>query len=270
MLRRAEADNAVSEAVYQNDTEWEFCLDALADPTNARFAEPSAGYVSIVPSVDSVNVGRARPNPYKHVQSTGIEKVPQQGPVSVRSPGSKEGGEGSGLVGDYVGDRRNHGGDRQAVYAFQREDLDTWAQALRRPFGNGSFGENVTTRGIDVNDARIGEQWRLGAEVVLQVTGPRIPCSTFRGWMGVKNWLKIFSAQARPGAYLAVVSPGQIRAGDLIEVISTPDHDVSVSDVFRALILDHARLPGLVSAGDDLGPEILAAARAKASPFDEL
>lgn len=137
--------------------------------------------------LDSVNLGRPRPNPHKSAESTGIGKLPVAGPVEVRDPGPKRGGLGSGLVGDFIGDRQHHGGNEQAVYAFQREDLDRWKERLGRELPNGFFGENLTTSGIDVNEARVGERWRVGAEVELAVTAPRIPCSTFRGWVGEKG-----------------------------------------------------------------------------------
>jgi MOSC domain-containing protein YiiM len=150
--------------------------------------------------LDSVNLAHPIPNPHKETEWTGIGKQPTTEPVQVRAPGPRTAGLGSGLVGDFIGDRKHHGGDDQAVYAFQREDLDEWERRLGRALPNGSFGENLTTVGIDINDARIGERWRVGREVVLQVTAPRIPCSTFRGWMGEKGWAKIFAAAGRPGA----------------------------------------------------------------------
>src|SRR5215213_429510 len=150
--------------------------------------------------VDSVNLGRPKPNPHKEIGWTGISKQPTEGPVDVRAPGSRITGLGSGLVEDFIGDRKHHGGNDQAVYAFQREDLDEWERRLGRELPNGFFGENLTTVGLDVNDARIGERWRIGEEVVLQVTAPRIPCSTFRGWMAEKGWAKTFTAAGRPGA----------------------------------------------------------------------
>ncbi len=203
----------------------------------------------------SVNLGRPRPNPYKTVQSTGIGKEPVTGPVEVRDPGPKHGGLGSGLVGDFIGDRKHHGGDEQAVYAYQREDLDRWEQRLGRPLPNGFFGENLTTSGIDVNQARVGERWRVGAEVELAVTAPRIPCSTFRGWVGEKGWAKLFAADARPGTYLRVVRPGTIQAGDPITVLHRPDHDVTVSLYFRSQLTERDLLPQLLTAGEDLPAE---------------
>jgi MOSC domain-containing protein YiiM len=209
--------------------------------------------------LDSVNLGRPRPNPYKSAEATGIGKEPVAGPVLVRDPGPRGTGLGSGLVGDFIGDGRHHGGNYQAVYAFQREDLDRWAERLGRQLPNGFFGENLTTAGLDVSDARIGERWRIGPDVELEVTAPRIPCSTFRGWVGEQGWLKMFAADARPGAYLKVISPGSIRAGDRIEVAHRPDHDVTISLVFRAELTDRDLLPRLLAAGDHLHPETRAA-----------
>ena len=215
--------------------------------------------------LDSVNLGSAQPNPYKETRQTGIGKVRHSGLVEVRAPGPKHGGAGSGLVGDFIGDRQHHGGDGQAVYAFAREDLDRWAERLERTLPNGFFGENLTTVGLDLAESRVGERWRIGADVVLQVTSPRIPCSTFRGWVGEKGWLKIFTADARPGAYLSVITPGWIGAGDPVEVVHRPGHAVSVSLVFRALTTDRDLLTAVSAAGDDLDPETRAEVAARRS-----
>jgi MOSC domain-containing protein YiiM len=207
-------------------------------------------------SVQSVNVGKAAPNPWKTRLLTGIGKQPVTGPVEVRAPGPKHAGLGSGLVGDYIGDTRHHGGDTQAVYAFAREDLDAWAKRLGRDLPDGFFGENLTTAGIDVADARIGEVWRIGDQVELRVTDPRIPCSTFRGWTGEKGWLKTFTRDARPGTYLAVVTPGRIASGDALTVVRRPEHDVTVSLVFRAMTLERELIPRLAEGRDDLTDEL--------------
>jgi MOSC domain-containing protein YiiM len=210
----------------------------------------------LVAHLDSVNIGRPRPNLDKSVSSTGIDKRPQDGPVWVRDPGPKTTGRGSGLVGDFVGDTKHHGGSDQAVYAFSREDLDDWESRLDRQLSNGFFGENLTIRELDVNSARVGERWRVGDSVELIVTCPRIPCSTFRGWVGERQWLRIFTAAARPGAYLSIAAAGWIKAGDRVEVLHRPDHEVTVSLVFRALTTAPELLPELLPAGDDLIEEL--------------
>lgn len=195
----------------------------------------------------SVNVGRPRPNPWKGIGATGIDKRPVDGPVAVSAPGPKGAGE-VGLAGDRVYDVAHHGGTDQAVYAYAREDLDRWQAELGRPLGNGSFGENLTTAGLDVNGALIGERWRIGADVVLEVSCARIPCGTFQGWLGEQGWIKRFTAAAVPGAYLRVVEPGEVRAGDPVEVLHRPEHEVTVAFLFRAVTTEPELLPRLAVA----------------------
>lgn len=214
--------------------------------------------VADVGRLDSVNVGRPVPNPYKETRATGIDKRAYDGPVEVRDPGPKRSGLGSGIPGDYIGDARHHGGSDQALYAVAREDLDVWSDRLGRPLPNGFFGENLTLTRLDPNEARLGERWRIGAEVEVVVTSPRVPCSTFRGWVGERGWLKTFVAEARPGAYLRIVTPGVIRAGDEVTVVHRPAHDVTVSLTLRALLTEPDLLPLLAAAGDDLLPELRA------------
>ncbi|WP_314171621.1 MOSC domain-containing protein [Streptomyces winkii] len=185
---------------------------------------------------------------------TGIDKHPVSGPVDVAAPGPKGTG-GSALDQDVIGDMRHHGGDDQAVYAFAREDLDSWGGELGRGLANGAFGENLTTLGLDVNGARIGERWLVGDRVVLEVTAPRIPCRTFARWLDERGWVKRFTDRALPGAYLRVIEPGSIRGGDPISVVHRPEHEVSVSFLFRALTREPELLPRVLAAGEALHPE---------------
>ncbi|GGX04389.1 MOSC domain-containing protein [Streptomyces chryseus] len=210
----------------------------------------------------TVNLGRAEAVGWTDAPSgtTGIHKRPADGPVRVVAPGPKGVGA-SGLVGDAVCDTRHHGGDDQAVYAFAREDLDGWERELGRTLANGAFGENLTTLGLDVNGALIGERWRIGADLVLEVTCGRIPCRTFADSLGEKGWVRRFTRRAAPGAYLRVIEPGEIRAGDAVEIVHRPSHDVTVNVQFRSETTERELLPRVLTAGDALHPEALAAAR---------
>ena len=121
-----------------------------------------------------------------------------------------------GLEGDQVGDTEHHGGRDQAVYAFAREDLDWWEVELGREIRNGQFAENLTTRGIDVNEAEVGERWRIGSDL-FEVAMVRIPCNDFKNWQRLNGyddraWVKRFAEQGRPGPYLRVIEEGS-RAG---------------------------------------------------------
>ena len=201
----------------------------------------------------SVNVGQPRPNPANRVKLTGIDKRPVSGPVMVTRPRAS----GMGLVG-LAGDRvyavRVHGGPDMAVYAYAREDLDFWAAELGRELPDGVFGENLTTEGADVNGALIGERWRIGPAVILEASLPRVPCGTFQGWLAQcglaqGGWIKRFTLEGRTGSYFRVIEEGEIQAGDEIESVHRPDHDVTVALTFRALTIAPELLPRLLAAG---------------------
>jgi MOSC domain-containing protein YiiM len=193
--------------------------------------------------VASINVGQPRDASWAGIGRTSIEKVSISGPVAVRT---------LGIDGDQVSDLRHHGGVDQAVYAFAREDLDRWSGELGRPIRAGQFGENLTTAGIDVNEALIGEQWRIGA-VLLEITDVRIPCNDFKNWMGESGydkraWVKRFTAEGRPGPYLKVVEEGMLKVGDELHVVRRPDHGISVSTYFQARTTNRAALAEVEAA----------------------
>ncbi len=204
------------------------------------------------PRVRSVNVGGARGGILPRGGETAIDKRPVAS-VEVRDPGPKRGGLGSGVVGDDVVSRKHHGGSGQAVYAVAREELDWWGTTLGRDLVDGMFGENLTTEGLDVDGAVVGERWRVGS-ALLEVTGPRIPCATFRAWMGERGWVRRFTERGRTGAYLAVVEPGTVSTGDAVEVLGRPAHGITVPEVFRALTGDD-ELAARVLQADILGGE---------------
>jgi MOSC domain-containing protein YiiM len=191
--------------------------------------------------VRSVNVGHREDNPAKDgTDGTGIGKRAVAS-AELRAPGPKRGGLGSGLVGDHIGDTASHGGDRQAVYAFAREELDCWEQRLGQQLPDGLFGENLTTTGFDVDAARPGDRWAVGDDVVLEVTGPRVPCATFAHVMAAyveKGWLRTFTEVGRTGAYLSIVTGGEVRPGDPVRVVARARHRVGLPEAFRAFMGD--------------------------------
>ena len=169
---------------------------------------------------------------------TGIDKLPTTDRVTVNA---------EGVDGDYIGNRAVHGGPDQAVYAYAKEDADWWAAELGREIGPGAFGENLTTAGVDVTGALIGERWAVGS-AVLEVAKPRTPCMTFTGFWRVPDLIKRFTAHGAPGAYLRVVVPGEIGADDPVEIVHRPDHDVTLGVTFRAFNGEPELLPRLLAA----------------------
>ena len=190
--------------------------------------------------VISVNVGKVLDAPWAGIGRTAMDK--QAVTHTVRA-------ERLGLEGDQVGDTKHHGGPDQAVYAFAREDLDWWAVELGREVRNGQFAENLTTRGIDVNESEVGERWLVGS-ALFEVAMVRIPCNDFKNWQRLNGyddraWVKRFAQRARPGAYLRVLQEGEVRAGDDLAVVHQPGHGVTVSTMFRALTIDRSLMPEL-------------------------
>ena len=175
------------------------------------------------------------PLPDKRPNRSGIDKKPVTGRVAV--------GE-LGLDGDVQVNRKHHGGEGQAVYAYAQDDADWWAAELDRDFPPGRFGENLRTSGLDLRAAVIGEQWR-GGTTLLQVTSWRTPCANFARFWGVPDLVKRFAAHGATGAYLRVLETGDIGAGDPVEVLARPDHGITVETAFRIVMTHKARLPEL-------------------------
>ena len=169
---------------------------------------------------------------------TGIDKRPTESAVRF---------ENDGVVGDVVVDRKHHGGYDKAVYAYSREDSDWWEKEIGRPISNGAFGENLTTQGIDVNQAVIGERWQVGS-VILEVSEPRIPCRVFAGFWDRPTLIKDFTAALKSGAYLRIIKEGEISANDEIKVIFRPEHGVTITDVFAAKSGERGKIAQLKQA----------------------
>jgi MOSC domain-containing protein YiiM len=191
----------------------------------------------------SVNVGSPREITYrKRSVTTSIWKAPVAGRVAARD---------DRLEGDRQSDARYHGGYDKAVYAYAREDYEWWEAELGRPLAPGTFGENLTTEGIDVTGARVGERWEVG-DVVLEVSEPRLPCFKLGIRVEEPRFVKRFGAAGRPGAYLRIVEEGELGAGDPIRVVDRPDHPVTVGLMARARLHDASLWPLLLPAAPAL------------------
>jgi MOSC domain-containing protein YiiM len=155
---------------------------------------------------------------------TGIDKRSVSGPIEFKN---------NGVAGDRIIDTKVHGGYDQAVYAYASEDAQWWEKEINEVIPAGRFGENLTTEGIDVNAALVGEKWKIGS-VILEVSQPRIPCRVFAGFWNRATLIKEFTQAGRPGTYLRIIQEGSAQAGDAIEVIYKPEHSIRISDLFAA------------------------------------
>ncbi len=169
---------------------------------------------------------------------TGIDKRPVPGRVAVHA---------LGLEGDVQVNRKHHGGEGQAVYAYAQEDADHWAAELQRELPAGRFGENLRTSGLDLRNAVLGERWQIGT-ALFEVTAWRTPCANFARFWGIPDLVKRFAAHGATGAYLRVLRTGEIGAGDAVEIVSRPGHGVTVGTAFRIVTTQKHRLPELAPA----------------------
>ncbi|MFI5060067.1 MAG: MOSC domain-containing protein [Actinomycetales bacterium] len=189
---------------------------------------------------------------------TAIDKRPVAGALRVRP---------YGLYGDVQADRKHHGGLTKALYAYAEEDARYWSSELGREIVPGLFGENLRTTGLDVNGAEIGERWRIGEELVVEVTCPRTPCAVFQRRMAEPHWVKRFTAAGLPGAYLGIVHSGTIGAGDSVEVVRRPGHGVTIAswfagaDTAQAEALAEAERAGTIALAPEM-QEVMAKLRA--------
>jgi len=179
--------------------------------------------------VASVNLAQVREIPLRgKLQKTGIWKLPVDHRVIAR---------GVGLEGDTQADLAVHGGERKAVYAYSVEDYGWWEQALQAPLPPGTFGENLTLRGISINDVLIKERWRIGS-AEFEVTQPRQPCWKLGVKMEDPDFPRRFSEAGRAGAYLSIVTEGELGRGDAVEIVHRPDHPLTIGLLAHLIYTD--------------------------------
>lgn len=185
------------------------------------------------PRLVSVNIGQPKQIGVRRGRPvmSAIDKRPVTGRHAI---------EGVHVAGDAQADLRVHGGPDKAVYAYAAEDTAWWAAELgRNDLGPGVFGENLTTAGVDCTNAVIGERWRVGT-ALLEVCQPRQPCFKLGLHFADPTMLRRFAQASRPGAYLRIIEPGAVEAGDAIAIVDVPAHGVTIRLVADAILLDHS------------------------------
>jgi len=172
----------------------------------------------------SINIGQKQTlqNGDK-LEITGIYKFPVHESVQITSLGIKE---------DFVGSPKHHGGPDQAVYVYGTADYEWWSTELGRTIEAGTFGENLTISELESAKFNIGDYLHVGV-VTLQVTAPRIPCSTFAKRMEDPKFVKRFRAAERPGLYCRVIKEGTLTAGDEVRVEAYTGETISLVQMYR-------------------------------------
>lgn len=181
-----------------------------------------------------VCTGRARPVAINGSKvMTAIAKTTVTGPVAVGA---------LGLAGDEQADLTVHGGLSKAVYAYPSEHLPFW-QTVRaqaqvalwdEPIEPGLLGENLLLEGVLEPDLWLGDRIHLPG-CVLVVSEPRLPCHKFGAAMGFAQAVKLMAQSGFCGAYLAVLQPGTLQAGEPFRLEPGP-REVNLRALFRARI----------------------------------
>ena len=162
---------------------------------------------------------------------TAYFREPVAGPVAVTP---------LGLHGDEQADATVHGGLAKAVYAYPSLHYPFWqtVRAQARVAGwdealpHGGLGENLTVDGWDERELWVGDRWELPG-CTLAVTEPRRPCFKFDAAMGFAQASRLMRESGFCGAYLAVVEPGTLAAGDPVRLVPGP-RQVNLRELFRA------------------------------------
>jgi MOSC domain-containing protein YiiM len=189
-------------------------------------AEPVAPLRPRPPWIRSVNTGGPREVEWEGTTvRTSFFRAPRAGPVELTS---------EGLEGDAVSNRQAHGGPRKTVYAYPSEHYAFWSRELDGvPLPWGSFGENLTTVGLDEARLRPGDLLTVG-DAQLVVTQPRGPCFKLNVRFRRPDVLAKFLRADRPGFYLGVVRPGSVRAGEPVSITAAPSAGPTILEIFRA------------------------------------
>jgi MOSC domain-containing protein YiiM len=172
----------------------------------------------------SVNIGQERTQQKgSELETTGIYKLPTHESAQVTS---------LGLKGDFICDAKNHGGPDQAVYIYGAADYAWWSQELGREIGQGTFGENLTISELESAQFNIGDRLQIGP-VILEVTAPRIPCSTLASRKGDPQFVKRYQQAVRPGLYCRVIQDGNVQEGGKVEITRYTGETLSIAEMFN-------------------------------------
>lgn len=137
-----------------------------------------------------------------------------------------------GIVEDFIGSPKHHGGPDQAIYVDGAEDYAWWSKKLGKEISSGTFGDNLTISEMASADFNIGDRLQIG-DVILEVTAPRIPCSTLATRMGDPQFVKKYRYAERPGLYCRVIAEGEIESGMGVTVQPVEGEAVGVIEIFR-------------------------------------
>ena len=172
----------------------------------------------------SINIGQKQTQQKgNELETTGIYKLPVQEPVEIKS---------LGIHSDFICDQKNHGGPDQAIYVYGMPDYVWWSKELKRELYAGTFGDNLTVSELESAHFNIGDRLHVGS-VILEVSAPRIPCSTLAARMGDPQFVKKYRQAERPGLYCRVIQEGTVKTGNEVKLERYAGETLSILQMFR-------------------------------------
>ena len=172
----------------------------------------------------SINIGQKRTQSKgSEKETTGIYKLPVQEPIEIKS---------LGIQSDFICDQKNHGGPDQAIYIYGMPDYEWWSKELGKQLAPGTFGDNLTVSELESAHFNIGDRLHVGS-VILEVSAPRIPCSTLAARMGDPQFVKKYRQAERPGLYCRVIQEGTVKTGNEVKLERYAGETLSILQMFR-------------------------------------
>jgi MOSC domain-containing protein YiiM len=187
----------------------------------------------------SVNVSRPHTIMYKGKEvATAIAKQAVSGPILLGQ---------TQLEGDDQADKVHHGGEDKAICAYFHEHYTYWERVLGKPLSPGAFGENFTLRGGSERDVRIGDIFRLGNRIRLQVTQPRVPCFKLSAKHERPTLEREVADSGYTGFYLRVLElgEGEVHAGATLTLEAADPRGMTIEEANRIMHQDKEDLDSL-------------------------
>lgn len=128
----------------------------------------------------------------------------------------------TGLTGDEVADKKNHGGPEKAVFAYPITHYEKWKKELEiKHIGIGAMGENLAVQFLDEHNVSIGDTYQFG-DAVIQVSQPRRPCWKPARRFRILDFALRIQNTGRTGWYFRVLKEGYVQGGVELTLLERP------------------------------------------------
>ncbi|KAF5538549.1 phthalate dioxygenase reductase [Fusarium mexicanum] len=143
----------------------------------------------------------------------------------------------TGVLSDEHAYSRRGGTERAFHQCNPDHYLDWRAENPPEPdlYDVGAYGENLVTTNMNDDNVCIGDIYKLGDDVLLEVSEPRHPCFKLNSQFKWPRVLKRTIRTGRAGCNMRVLKTGNICKGDTISLLERPYPEWSVLNVRRVL-----------------------------------